>query len=50
MSFEQAEREYRTALAHHLELLQRGKIDNAYRQSGRRAIAGRFISVTGPLQ
>lgn len=37
MSFEQAEREYRQALAHHLALLQRGKIDNAYRQSGRQA-------------
>lgn len=37
MSFEQAEREYRQALAHHLELLRRGKIDNEFYKSGRRA-------------
>lgn len=37
MSFEQAEREYRTALAHHLQLLRTGKLDNEFYKSGRRA-------------
>lgn len=35
--FQTAEQQYRVALAHHLELLQRKRIDNAYRQSGRAA-------------
>ena len=35
--FHEAVEAYRTALSHHLELLQGGKLDNAYRQSGRAA-------------